>query len=309
VKRLALLAGLLAVACQPDTGPQAGATPRVVVSVPPQAWFVEQHTHARPAHYEPGFRELEALADASLYVRVGHPRFPLEGAWIDALLAERPTLAVVNTSAGLAPEDDDPHTWLSPALAREMARRIATGLSRVLPPDVVDDNLTAVLGEIDRVDAELRERLGPRRGGSFLVFHPAWGHLAREYELVQIAMESHGVSPDPATLAKRIREARAAGVSVVFAQPQFDPSSAELVAGEIGARVEMLDPLARDWPGNLRRVGAARCCGWCWACCDPTRARSVSSASRPVELTALSATCPSAPASTLPSRSASSTWY
>ncbi len=269
MKRLALLAGLLAVACQPDTGSQAGATPRVVVSVPPQAWFVEQLAGpgvrvtvllppgASPAHYEPGVRELEALADASLYVRVGHPRFPLEGAWIDALLAERPTLVVVNTSAGLAPEDDDPHTWLSPALAREMARRIATGLSRVLPPDVVDDNLTAVLGEIDRVDAELRERLGPRRGGSFLVFHPAWGHLAREYELVQIAIESHGVSPDPATLARRIREAREAGVAVVFAQPQFDPSSAELVAREIGARVEMLDPLARDWPGNLRRVGAS----------------------------------------------------
>jgi zinc transport system substrate-binding protein len=269
VNRLWVVAGLLVLTSCSPSAEAPEETPLVVVSVPPQAWFVEQLAGPRvrvsvllppgasPAHYEPGIRELEALADASLYVRVGHPRFPLEGAWVDALLAERPTLPVVDTSAGLAPEDDDPHTWVSPSLAREMARRIAAGLSPLLPRGALDDDLTALLAEIDRVDAELRHRLAPRRGGSFLVFHPAWGHLAREYELVQIAIESHGVSPDPATLARRIREAREAGVAVVFAQPQFDPSSAELVAREIGARVEMLDPLARDWPANLRRVGAA----------------------------------------------------
>jgi zinc transport system substrate-binding protein len=44
---------------------------------------------------------------------------------------------------------------------------------------------------------------------------------------------------------------------VVFVQPQFDPSSAETLAREIGARVETLDPLAYDWPANLRRVARA----------------------------------------------------
>jgi hypothetical protein len=29
------------------------------------------------------------------------------------------------------------------------------------------------------------------------------------------------------------------------------------VAGQIGARLEVLDPLAYDWPANLRTVGAA----------------------------------------------------
>ena len=118
--------------------------------------------------------------------------------------------------------------------------------------------LTAeMLAEIDRVDAELREKLADKRGGSFLVFHPAWGHLAREYGLVQIAIERHGKTPDPASLARLMREARNAGVRVVFAQPQFDPSGAELVAREIGARVETLDPLAYDWSANLLHVAAS----------------------------------------------------
>ena len=46
-------------------------------------------------------------------------------------------------------------------------------------------------------------------------------------------------------------------MSVVFAQPQFDAASARVVAAEIGARVELLDPLAPDWADNLRRVARA----------------------------------------------------
>ena len=43
--------------------------------------------------------------------------------------------------------------------------------------------------------------------------------------------------------------------TVVFVQPQLDRAPAEVIAAEIGARVETLDPLAYDWPGNLRDVG------------------------------------------------------
>ena len=95
--RLALLLAALA-ACEPVPPP---SVPQVVVSVPPQAWFVERLAGdaveiavllppgASPAHYEPSMRELQALARARLYVRVGHPGFPLEGAWLDALLPRR----------------------------------------------------------------------------------------------------------------------------------------------------------------------------------------------------------------------------
>ena len=44
-------------------------------------------------------------------------------------------------------------------------------------------------------------------------------------------------------------------MDVVFAQPHFDPRGAAVVADAIGARVESLDPLAYDWPANLRQVG------------------------------------------------------
>lgn len=72
-----------------------------------------------------------------------------------------------------------------------------------------------------------------------------------------MAIESGGKEPSPLALAKLIEEARRDGVRVVFTQPGFSDRSARTLAREIGARVVALDPLAYDWPDNLRRVAAA----------------------------------------------------
>ena len=43
-------------------------------------------------------------------------------------------------------------------------------------------------------------------------------------------------------------------IRVVFVQPQTSRRSAETIARQIGARVEILDPLSADWLENMRRV-------------------------------------------------------
>jgi zinc transport system substrate-binding protein len=247
------------------------ARPLVIVSVLPQRYFVERIAGdavevvvmippgANPASHEPTIAQLRALHEARLVVTVGHPDFPFERAWLGALLAEAAPATVIEASAGVDLLPGDPHLWVSPRRARGMARNIAAALAELLPDqrETFEARLAALLEEIDRLDAELRDTLSPHKGGRFLVFHPAWGYLAADYGLEQMAIQRHGKDPDPRRLADLIREARQAGIEVVFAQPHFDPTSAEMIAAEIGGRVEWLDPLAPDWPDNLRRVARA----------------------------------------------------
>ena len=80
-----------------------------------------------------------------------------------------------------------------------------------------------------------------------MVFHPAWSHLACEYGLLQMAIEAGGKEPGPAQLVATIEEARREGIRVIFVQKGFSDRSARVIAAELGARVEPLDPLARDW--------------------------------------------------------------
>ena len=54
-----------------------------------------------------------------------------------------------------------------------------------------------------------------------------------------------------------IEQARSSRLQVVFVQRGFSQRRARLIAGEIGAEVVELDPLARDWLDNMVRVADA----------------------------------------------------
>lgn len=253
-------------ACSP--GKARDDRPVVVVSVPPQAYLVEQLAGdlvatevlippgASPATHEPSVREVTALARASLLVQVGHPRFPFEATWSERLLADRPELVVVDSSEGVPVRPDDPHVWVSPAAMRIMAANVHAALVRLLPEHrgALEARLAALLGLIDDLEAELADALGPHAGARILVFHPAWGYLLAEHGIHQLAIEVEGKEPGPAELGRVVAKARSAKVRAVFVQPQFSRRSAEAVAGELDVPVVVLDPLAQDWEANLRRV-------------------------------------------------------
>jgi len=259
---LAALA-LASLAC--GDAPELSRRPMVAVSVLPQAWLVERLAGdavevavmippgANPASYEPGLVERRALEHAVLYVKVGHPHLVFESSWLEPLLRERPELAVVDGAAGLASLEHDPHLWLSPARMGAMGRAVAEALLAIAPDEAatIGANAARLEAEIAALDDGLRATLAGARDKRFFVLHPAWGYLAAEYGLVQVAIQQHNREPDARRIASLIGEARTLGVAVVFSQPQFDPASARVVAHEIGARVEPLDPLALDWPTNL----------------------------------------------------------
>ncbi len=264
----ALLGACLLAGCQ-DTA-QHSARPLVLVSVPPQAWFVARLAGARvetvvlvppgasPALLEPGLPQLRAASRAALWIKVGHPHFPFERTWLDQLMAQNPELALVDASAHAERHDGDPHVWLAPRHARAMSQEIERALSELLPEHRAElqENGRRLRADIDALDRELRARFEPLRGREFFVFHPAWGYFAEEYGLVQVAIEAHGKEPDAQRLARLIQRAREGGVRTIFVQPQLDPQSAQVLALEIGARVEPLDPLAYDWLANLRKCAA-----------------------------------------------------
>lgn len=249
----------------------AGARPIVVVSVLPQAFFVEKLAGglvdvevlippgANEASFEPTMQQMQAISRAKVYVKVGHPHFLFEAAWLDRLLAGNSAMRVVDGSAGAPQDAEDPHIWVSPACVRAMAGNIAAALVLVLPDQAaaIGANLTAFQSEIDALDADLRTVLKPYAGREFLVFHPSWGYFAHEYGLVQVSIASEAKEPSPKQLASIIDHARSKGIRDIFVQPQFSRQQADLVAQQLGGRVVVIDPLARDWLANLRLVAEA----------------------------------------------------
>ena len=242
----------------------------VLVSIEPQADIVEQigdalvkvdvlvPKSANPHSYEPTMDKLAAVDRAKIYFRVGHPRFAFEEPWTKQAQQENPGLLIVNSFDGVEDREMDPHLWTAPSHVRVMARQVAKALQEALPPhaEEIAANLKRFEGRLDKLDADLKALFAKSRGANFFVFHPAWGYLAEEYGLNQIAIEQDGKEPDVMSLGRIIVIAQANHAKVIFVEPMFSEDSAKTVAREVGAKIEVLDPMARDWEKNLRASAA-----------------------------------------------------
>jgi len=263
----------------------AGDKPLVFVSILPQRHFVQAIAKdlvdvsvmvmpgASPATYEPSPGQMARLSSARAYFSVG---VPFEAAWLERFASANPDMPVVRTDQGVhkvpmaSGHGDhghgdhgilDPHVWLSPVLAKTLARNTCRGLADADPANAAAyrANLEDLLADMDALDADIRAVMDglPKDKRSFMVFHPAWGYFARQYGLRQIPIEAEGKEPGPRQLAGIVRQGRDLGISVVFVQPQFSDKSAKVIADEMGARVAPLNPLAENWAANLRTAAEA----------------------------------------------------
>ncbi len=253
----------------------------VTVSVPPQAYFVEKiggdqvviqtmvPRFSSPATYEPTPRQMIGLEQSALYVKVGVPSFIFEKKYVDPLLKRNGAIRVISLSDGISfrqgtshgngDGEPDPHVWLSPAAVRAAAGRISEALSEIDPAGegFYRANRDRFQAEIDSLDKEIRDTLRGKEGLSFMVYHPAWGYFADSYGLVQIALEEEGKTPPISRIRAMIDLAREKGISVIFVQKGFDTKSARLIARETGGEVVEMDPLEKNWLGNLKRFSEA----------------------------------------------------
>jgi len=120
--------------------------------------------------------------------------------------------------------------------------------------DAFSHQLRLFLGELDRVDGQIRRLLAPLKGKKMYVFHPSFGYFTDAYGLKQVPIEREGKEPPPKYLAKIIAEARKDRVTALFVQPQFSPKGAQAIADAIGAHLVFLDPLAYDYTNNLLKI-------------------------------------------------------
>jgi len=283
VSSLVLAAALLCGCGDKETKDRDTSAPEIVAGVAPVAYLARRIAGDRlrvgvlidqgvdPHLYDPTPRQVVRLARAKCLLTVG---LPFEHALATKLSAEAADVTVVDLTEGLdlieATEHDhdhahhdneaepemDPHVWMSPRLAAAMARGICKAMSQTDPAhsEAFERNLEALLADLDRLHRQLEQTLAPLRGRTLLVFHPAFGYFAREYGLIQRAVETGGKQPGPRHIKRLVDLARTEDVRVIFVQPQFSRRAAESIATQIGGAVVPVDPLSGDYITNLTQL-------------------------------------------------------
>lgn len=259
--------------------------PHITVSIEPLRYVAEQiagpHFEvstmvprgSSPETYEPTSRQLVELSRSRAFFLTGHLGF--ERNRQEALRANAPQTLFVALSDGIdyiretgAPSAHadghthaggvEPHVWTSPRNLSVMARNLCDVLCRIDSAHAGEfrSNLHSLELAIAATDDKICTLL---QGGQreFLIYHPTLSYFARDYGLVQHAIEVDGKEPSPAHLQQLIDTCRRRHIRTVFVQQEFDSRNAEAIASETGTRLVRINPLSYRWQEEMIRVAQA----------------------------------------------------
>ena len=148
----------------------------------------------------------------------------------------------------------DPHVWLNPMLAITMARNISDALIDMdkANKDFYLKNFQKLMNDLLAFDESAKNELAGLKNRKFVVYHPAWGYFAKHYDLEQISIERNGKEPKIDEMASTVKMIKDENIKVIFADPNRSQKSAQVLASQTGAKVELLDPLGYNLLENLK---------------------------------------------------------
>ncbi|MFC5701080.1 metal ABC transporter solute-binding protein, Zn/Mn family [Cohnella faecalis] len=218
-----------------------------------------------PHDWTPKSRDLITVGDAQLFLYNGAG---LEG-WLDDFLhgldSSGKTLTV-EASKGIAliqgnPEEEnheeeheahgdsdvDPHTWVSPKSALVMAKNV---LDAFIQADAVhrsgyEERYASLEAKLAKLDDQFETGLSALPNKNIVVSHQAFGYLARDYGLNQVAIMGLSPEAEPRSqdLLKVVEFVKEHKVKVIFFEELVSDRLAKTLASEAKVETMVLNPL------------------------------------------------------------------
>lgn len=268
-KILFFLVPVLIISCGRDSGDQGNKI--ITVSIAPFKYFVEEiagkdftvnimvPAGADPHTYEPFPEQIDKLRKSAGYISNGYLGFEMN--WLDRFYETNPKMKKLSLGEGIDPlasehhhegghmEGADPHYWVSPVCALAIAASIRKFLTELNPlqEQKYETNYRLLVSKIQEVDKRAKELFSGTPSRCFMIYHPNLAYIARDYGLEEIPVEFEGKEPTPFRMKELIDRARKDNLKTIFVQVEYDTKNAKAIAGEIGAKIILIDPLSENW--------------------------------------------------------------
>ncbi len=242
----------------------------ITVSIAPFKYFVEEiagndftvnimvPAGADPHIYEPFPEQINKLRRSVAYISNGFLGFEMN--WLNRFyetntamkrLSLGDSINLLNSvhHDGGHLEVADPHFWVSPKSALVIACSVKELLCELYPSqkDKYESNFKLLISKIKEVDDKAEKLFSDVPKKRFMIYHPDLAYIARDYGLEEIAVESEGKEPTPSSMRELIDRARKDNLKTIFVQKEFDIKNVKVIAGEIGAKIVLIDPLSENW--------------------------------------------------------------
>ncbi|OLN21631.1 adhesin [Domibacillus antri] len=142
----------------------------------------------------------------------------------------------------------DPHIWIDPMLAVQMAAVIKEELTALNPDEetTYNENFETLKEDLEKLDEQFHAMADNADQKEILVSHAAYGYWEKSYGIEQISVA--GLSPTDEPSQKELKEiadtAAEQGIQYVIFEQNITPKVAEIIQNEIGAESLRLHNLA-----------------------------------------------------------------
>lgn len=220
-----------------------------------------------PHTYEPLPSQLAQVSKAKMYVEIGTP-LEFETNYMDKIKSANPNMLIVNASQGVilipnSAENEsttmDPHDWTDPKNAMIMVNNIYDGLVKVDPKDkdYFQKNRDQYIQQLQTLDKNTTKLLKDKQNRDILVYHPAFGYYAKDYNLTQVGAMLNDEEPSPQRIANMVDIAQKNNITVLFNEPQYDPKFMQSIASQVGGQVLTVNDLDEHYIQNMMNIASA----------------------------------------------------
>ncbi|MDX8366397.1 metal ABC transporter solute-binding protein, Zn/Mn family [Cytobacillus sp. IB215665] len=135
--------------------------------------------------------------------------------------------------------DHDPHIWLDPLRAIEIAENIKNSLSDLKPEhaSTFESNYIRLKENLEKLDQEFKTTIESSKTNIILVSHEAYGYWEERYGIEQIAITGLSPTQEPSLkqLQNIIEESKEHDIHYVIFEQSVTPKVVETIQKELGA--------------------------------------------------------------------------
>ena len=207
--------------------------------------------------FEPTMKTMVNIAEGDAFIYLGTGIEGFADAVIDAVKEE--DTKILKTSEGInlikgegaqghEEEDEevhseekevDPHVWLDPRRAIQLAENIKNLLVEIEPDkkEYFEENYNNLKVELENLDLAFRTMVEDSAKRTFIVAHSAYGYWQDAYGLKQIGVSGLSPSDEPSQkdLEKIIKSAEQTEINFILFEQNVENRVAEVIKNEIGA--------------------------------------------------------------------------
>lgn len=142
----------------------------------------------------------------------------------------------------------DPHIWIDPMNAKDMAEVVLEQLKKA-KPEAADDftkNFEAMADDFDTLDTAFQEAIDAAPNKTIVVAHAAYGYWEKAYGLEQVAINGFSTIEEPSQqeLTNIVQLIESEGIPFIIFEQNVSSRITEIIQDEVGVEDLMLHNMA-----------------------------------------------------------------